>query len=122
LLLYKKVNICHQGSNTYAHQVIDMNNQKIHLHTEKYQHAHAAKLQLLGPGNWETKRKRRKETGEGRRKISWIWTVQGIDVGATEVLHDGARARAERWKEEVVLLQEEMQRVLEFLKWKSEWW
>jgi hypothetical protein len=27
-----------------------------------------------------------------------------------------------RWSEEVQLLQEEMRRVLAFLKWQSEWW
>jgi hypothetical protein len=32
------------------------------------------------------------------------------------------RARAARWSEEVVLLAEEMRRVLCFLKWKAKWW
>jgi hypothetical protein len=33
-----------------------------------------------------------------------------------------ARARADRWKEELVLLEEEMRRVLEFCRWKAKWW
>jgi hypothetical protein len=33
-----------------------------------------------------------------------------------------ARARAERWKEEVELLAEEMSRVLWYLRWKKNWW
>ena len=33
-----------------------------------------------------------------------------------------ARARKARWGEEVLLLREEMRRVLEFLKWKSDDW
>jgi hypothetical protein len=33
-----------------------------------------------------------------------------------------SRARAERWSEEVVLTEEEMRRVLDFLDWKSNWW
>jgi hypothetical protein len=33
-----------------------------------------------------------------------------------------ARARAERWQEEVILLEEEMRRVLEFWQWKAGWW
>ena len=33
-----------------------------------------------------------------------------------------ARARQARWKEEVLLLREEMRRVLEFFKWKSRDW
>lgn len=33
-----------------------------------------------------------------------------------------ARARADRWEEEVVLLDEEMRRVLMFCEWKNRWW
>ncbi|KDQ53088.1 hypothetical protein JAAARDRAFT_197868 [Jaapia argillacea MUCL 33604] len=116
-----------------------------------YRRVQEAKLHLVGPGDWETSlqvlrdedlrcmeadevesertAKRPKGTGEERRKICWIWMVHRVEVGASDVMHDAlrvewtkARARAERWKEEVLLLKEEMQRVLEFLRWKSEWW
>ncbi|KAG6905794.1 hypothetical protein DXG01_000684 [Tephrocybe rancida] len=60
----------------------------------------------------------RLQTGEGRRLISWIWfsvTSGEIDQDADNSLHDGlhlewmkARAQAERWREEVILLEEEM--------------
>jgi hypothetical protein len=33
-----------------------------------------------------------------------------------------ARARAQRWREEVILLNEEMCRVLAFGEWKAKWW
>lgn len=33
-----------------------------------------------------------------------------------------SRARAARWHEEVILLEEEMRRVLEFCNWKAQWW
>lgn len=33
-----------------------------------------------------------------------------------------AKARADRWEEDVVLLDEEMRRVLMFCKWKAAWW
>ena len=33
-----------------------------------------------------------------------------------------AKARADRWEEEVILLDEEMRRVLEFCSWKASWW
>jgi hypothetical protein len=33
-----------------------------------------------------------------------------------------AKARKERWEEEVELLQEEMKRVLRFLRWRALWW
>jgi hypothetical protein len=33
-----------------------------------------------------------------------------------------SRARAEQWSEEVLLVKEEMRRVLCFLNWKATWW
>ena len=33
-----------------------------------------------------------------------------------------AMARADRWEEDVALLNEEMRRVLHFCKWKANWW
>jgi hypothetical protein len=33
-----------------------------------------------------------------------------------------SRARADRWNEEVLLVKEEMRRVLTFLEWKAVWW
>lgn len=33
-----------------------------------------------------------------------------------------SRARAMRWSEEVVLLREEMRRVLAFMEWHADWW
>jgi hypothetical protein len=33
-----------------------------------------------------------------------------------------SKARADRWAEEVVLLVEEMRRVIAFLHWKASWW
>ncbi|KAJ8700507.1 hypothetical protein PTI98_003522 [Pleurotus ostreatus] len=69
--------------------------------------------------------------GEGYRTISWIWRTAG--TAGNEERNDGlhsslclewckSRARALRWSEEVLLLQEEMRRVLAFLRWQAEWW
>lgn len=33
-----------------------------------------------------------------------------------------SKARAERWSEEVLLLTEEMRRVIQYFDWKSKWW
>lgn len=33
-----------------------------------------------------------------------------------------AQCRADRWEEEVILLDEEMRRVIEYCDWKAEWW
>lgn len=88
------------------------------------------------------------ETGEGRRTLSWIWytgTIKDSDTAKDGSLHEGkshllvihrltinntdiwiewtkARARADRWKEELILLEEEMRRVLQFCAWKGRWW
>ncbi|KAK6977452.1 CxC2 domain-containing protein [Favolaschia claudopus] len=71
------------------------------------------------------------ETGEGHRVLSWIWYAEtgNDEVGADGKLHADirvewakARARADRWREEVVLLEEEMRRTLVFCGWKARWW
>ncbi|KAJ7821558.1 hypothetical protein B0H14DRAFT_3471465 [Mycena olivaceomarginata] len=72
------------------------------------------------------------ETGEGRQTLSWLWYTgnnKESDVTKDGFLHDDirvewtkARARADRWREELILLEEEMRRVLEFCAWKARWW
>ncbi|KAJ7669560.1 hypothetical protein DFH06DRAFT_1321616 [Mycena polygramma] len=72
------------------------------------------------------------EPGEGRRNLSWIWYTASngdLDVGADGALHEDirvewakARARAGRWREELILVDEEMRRVLEFCAYKARWW
>ncbi|KAJ7190917.1 hypothetical protein GGX14DRAFT_537939 [Mycena pura] len=70
------------------------------------------------------------ETGEGNRLLSWIWyTGASRDVAADGKLHNDiriewvkARSRADRWREDIIYLEEEMHRVLEFCTWKAAWW
>ncbi|KAJ7604326.1 hypothetical protein FB45DRAFT_769378 [Roridomyces roridus] len=72
------------------------------------------------------------EVGEGNRLLSWIWYAGGAGPGSTTTtgkLHDDirmewlkARARAHRWREDLLLLDEEMRRVLAFCQWKADWW
>ena len=89
-----------------------------------------------GPG----KEKAEEGVGDGTYYRSWIWlpNPQGPDTADGDAGEDGASeedvnevlrvewttsfARLERWKEEVELLQEEMRRVVMFLKWKSQDW
>lgn len=68
---------------------------------------------------------------EGTRTFSWIWKVHGAsrDKGDRDGSLDAmriewckARARANRWTEEVELLMEEMRRTDQFLKWHASWW
>jgi hypothetical protein len=69
--------------------------------------------------------------GEGHQTLSWIWySISAAEVeGGVGAMHGcihmewvKARARVEWWREEVMLLEEEMQRVLEFCQWKALWW
>ena len=74
-------------------------------------------------------RTRRDGTGETRRTLSWIWlatsSTDDTDSAGDHILRvewAKSRARAAQAKEEVLLLCEEMCRVLEFLEWKATWW
>lgn len=73
-------------------------------------------------------RSRRDGTGETRRTLSWIWTndaVEKVSDRSDEVLRSEwakSRARSKRATEEVMLLKEEMSRVLKYLEWKGDWW
>jgi hypothetical protein len=70
--------------------------------------------------------------GEGRQTASWIWYSLGMNEAIGDVaggMYDTlrvewvkARACALRWKEELILLEEEMRRVLVFGTWMSSWW
>ncbi|KAG6824857.1 hypothetical protein H0H92_005595, partial [Tricholoma furcatifolium] len=70
------------------------------------------------------------QIGEGHRTVSWIWyNISQCELDNDESLNEGiclewlkARARAERWKEEICLVEEEMRHVLEYGQWKAAWW
>ena len=72
-------------------------------------------------------RSRRDGTGETRRVLSWIWLTPNADHSdrSDDILRiewAKSRARAARSREEVLLLKEEMRRVLAFLDWKGNQW
>ncbi|KAJ7152150.1 hypothetical protein C8R43DRAFT_1127232 [Mycena crocata] len=70
--------------------------------------------------------------GEGRRLLSWIWCTGSGNKGdsehsaaASEALRVEwckARARATCWREEVILLEEEMRRTIASMQWKARLW
>ncbi len=69
----------------------------------------------------------RRSAGRGAREMSWIW--RRAPAADEEVPYDSVRvewakmrARVLRWKEEKVLLLEEMRCVVMFLRWKATWW
>ncbi|KAJ6503118.1 hypothetical protein DFH09DRAFT_1252002 [Mycena vulgaris] len=85
------------------------------------------KLGMLGAGRGA--RVPRNAPGTSKRVMSWIWTAPGALEDEDARLHDSirvewarARARKVRWTEEVLLLREEMRRVLRYLVWQSGWW
>ncbi|KAJ7083274.1 hypothetical protein C8R43DRAFT_1142719 [Mycena crocata] len=66
---------------------------------------------------------------ESTRIMSWIWTAPGVLDDKNLRIHKSvrvewsrARARKIRWQEEVMMLREEMRRVLRYLGWQSGWW
>jgi hypothetical protein len=73
---------------------------------------------------------RYRERNGGHTVPSWIWAanVRASDPDADEPEEQVATqwsklmAYAERWDEELVLIPEEMRRVLAYLEWKAAWW
>ncbi|KAJ7789264.1 hypothetical protein B0H14DRAFT_3503214 [Mycena olivaceomarginata] len=71
----------------------------------------------------------RNAPGTSKHVMSWIWTAPGAFDDEEEHLHDlirvewcRARAHKVRWSEEVMLLREEMRRVVWYLGWQTDWW
>ncbi|KAJ7448474.1 hypothetical protein B0H11DRAFT_1744214 [Mycena galericulata] len=85
------------------------------------------KLAMLSAGKGA--RTPRHIAGSSRRVLSWIWTAQGALESGEEELHASirvewcrAKARKNRWEEEVDLLREEARRVVRYLDWQVGWW
>jgi len=122
---------------------------RINRVVRRYRFAYSALLSLDPTGDWRKeyleltdkdnrgpgKELYEQGVGDGRYMISWIWSgslaseVQdGTGPSEQEVnetiRHEWmtCRARADRWREESDLLQEEMRRVIVFLEWKSDSW
>ncbi|KAJ7476816.1 hypothetical protein B0H11DRAFT_2234793 [Mycena galericulata] len=68
-------------------------------------------------------------SGTSKRTLSWIWSAHGALDDAEKHLHEllrvewtRAKARKVRWEEEVLMLREEMRRVLRYLEWQATLW
>ena len=124
-------------------------NARISRTVQRYRLAYAALLSLDPTGAWNKvyleltdkdnrgplKEQDEQGVGDGHYESSWIWSgssAGGLQEGTDppeEEVNETVRhewmtcsARADRWKEESDLLQEEMRRIIAFLEWKSTWW
>ncbi|KAG2355521.1 hypothetical protein BDR07DRAFT_1453748 [Suillus spraguei] len=147
LYKFKDTHIRGQRANTRASAVLNKVEQTIKTAVARYHRAWSAVKTLsmvLGKPNWEIELPELRpadvrgmtegEAGqsEGTHTLSWIWKthgVAGVGEDSEAVLSEGlriewckSRARANRWAEEVDLLQEEMRRVASFLSWHAGWW
>ena len=120
-------------------------NGKIERAAAKYCSSRSA-LEVLDPGGPWTKRLRelnKKDiSGPGRDpedstttnssyQPSWIWLVPRASIAEMDenefnenmrVEWVKARARMMRWKEELMIVQEEMRRVIVYQQWRAAWW
>ncbi|KAJ7429083.1 hypothetical protein B0H11DRAFT_1769987, partial [Mycena galericulata] len=92
------------------------------------------KLSMLSAGKGA--RTPRHIAGTSKRILSWIWTAPGALEDDEKELHActcqtdsairvewcRAKARKNRWEEEVELLREEARRVVRYLEWQAKWW
>lgn len=149
LYLFKKLNVSGPGikANTRMHSLFKRFNHKTLRCAERYRAAREALVALDPSGKWSEHlrplhqkdiRGPGKDVNDpgsnGRYEPSWIWLVpRATNVpnpeASEDVLDDSLRvewsktkARMERWEEEVLLIQEEMRRVVEYLMWKADWW
>ncbi|KAI0702837.1 hypothetical protein C8T65DRAFT_709367 [Cerioporus squamosus] len=138
-----------QRANTRSQSLINAVDAKVNGDADRYRAAYAALQRMalhLGKQNWDVdlrpllasdvRHVTEGEDGqsEGRRKISWIWKASSSsDAAETGNVADSlaeslrvewckARARAERWTEEVELLQEEMRRTIAYQEWAASSW
>ncbi|KAI0772180.1 hypothetical protein BC629DRAFT_1595397 [Irpex lacteus] len=141
MVRHKARNVRHQRPNTRAQELLNTHETKIIQAAEKYRAAWTATKSKLGPGAWMKEWRELKKTdvrclqeddghvvqSEGRRTVSWIWKAadgqggEGLDEDL-RVSFLKSRARAQRFAEEVQILQEEQRRVLVSLSQMAATW
>jgi len=149
---FKRLNVSGTGNrpNTRILKLYKHFNGKTDRAAAKYQTAWQA-LCILDPGgSWSNRLKELNKkdisgpgkdphdvsTTNSRYEPSWIWLMPRVtELGEAEtriteeefnenmrVEWAKARARMMRWKEELMIVQEEMRRVIAYHQWKAEWW
>jgi hypothetical protein len=91
-------------------------------------------LQVLKDANIRGLGKDDDGVGNSQFEPSWIWLVPGIhsapDTGTLEQTLDESlqvewsksQAQKQCWEEEVIIIQEEMCRVIKYHEWRAQWW
>jgi hypothetical protein len=142
---FKRLNVSGTGNrpNTKMITLYKSFENKTKRAAEEYRNAWRA-LRILDPnGSWSVRLKELKDqdirgpgkdaddttTSNSRYETSWIWLVSGTVNSDDEEFSDSmrvewakSRARMMRWEEELLIVQEEMRRVLVYLRWRAKWW
>lgn len=149
---FKKLNVSGTGNqaNTWMLDSHSRFQTKLQCAVNRYHVAYAALMALDPNGCWREKLKELKPSDvrgpgrnvdnpddaktNGRFEPSWIWLVTRLpqergDNQTEEEFNNSMRTewaqthtRMCRWKEEFLIVQEEMRRVLAFFEWRSRWW
>jgi hypothetical protein len=145
---FKKLNVDGTGNKACTQMRVLYN--RFSLRTKRCAgHYRAARNALVGldlNGSWQSHLQVLKDAdirgpgkddngvGNGRFEPSWIWLVPRVnsapDMEASEQVLDDSlqvewsktQARMHQWEEKVVLVQEEMRRVIAYHEWKASWW
>lgn len=143
LMQFKQQHIRGQGANTRVKKTLDAVEDRLIISHAKYVCACKALIALsdhVDHIGWEQKLQSLKKShlrpmgdftgqSQGTAIMSWIWLTYRMLDDDSEGLQDllriewcKARARCDRWGEEIQLLLEEMQRILLFLDWQARQW
>lgn len=144
LITFHKIQLAGEGQKTQtkSRAVMQTIQDRIGKSIRRYRVARDALLQLDPSGDWVNlhpplmdadnrgpgKEPEEVSKSDGQYTASWIWLSNTTVVSPDEVNEDmrvewaQCMARADRWEEEVALLQEEMRRVVQFLEWRSRDW
>ena len=144
LIAFHKTQLAGEGQKiqTRSRAVMSTIQERIDRNARHYCTARNALLRLDPHGDWKDlylplpasdnrgpgKEPEEQSGSDGQWAPSWIWRSSTTAISTDEVNEDmhvewaQCMAHADRWEEEVILLQEEMRRVVQYLQWRSNDW
>ncbi|KAJ7152235.1 hypothetical protein C8R43DRAFT_1087891 [Mycena crocata] len=129
-----------QRALTRGQGILRLINIRIHKAKLRYRYSRNQFLRLKGHGGWEKEYRILLDehggvqaagvvaAGETLHQMSWIWYKTGLTgedadlVDALRVEWCKAYSRTRRWHEDIVLVEEEMERTIEFGAWSAATW